>query len=46
MSKEPKRAIYWDGEYAHFYSAAFLRDDTKTEEQQVSTVINQTLSSR
>ena len=34
-TQEPKRAIYWDGVYAHYYNEALLHDVGETEEQMI-----------
>ena len=44
LTQEPKRAIYWDGVYAHYYNEAFLHDVGETEEQMIRTALDQTPS--
>ena len=46
LTKEPKRAINWDGDYAYFYNEAFLHDVDKTEEEMIRIALDQTPSTR
>ena len=44
LDNEPKRALYWQGEYVSYYSHAFLMDSSLSEEEVISKTLNKKAS--